>query len=341
MSLKLSIIVPFYNVEKFIRQCLDSLLDQDISHNDYEIICVNDCSPDNSRSIVVEYQQKYSNIRLIDHTENKKSGAARNTGFDHAKGDYIWFVDSDDMISENCLKHVLCTCQNKSLDLLLINYSRCDENGFINLVDKVFTTTEASQGIRFVNTVFEDSFVYHFGYVIRMIFSAEYLRSINSKFPEGVFWEDTVYMPRTIILANRVASIADAYYIYRINTSSITQVTNREHRADLLFQFAFNTGSDLIAFSKEIEDLYPDMSKVILNRSKWYINSFGYRILRADSKQRRLFFELVAENREFIFSLRPYMTKFNRFLCENVDLGFILTRIISPLYKLKNKLKSK
>lgn len=335
--MKLSIIVPIYNVEAYLSNCLDSLLEQDISHNDYEIICVNDCSPDNSRSIVLDYQKKFSNIILIDHKENKKLSAARNTGFDKAKGDFIWFVDSDDMIQPNCLADILLKSQDA--EVLLFNFNKCDVENKIIEEAAVFRNCTIQTGIELVNDTFGSSFVYHIGFVWRMIFSAKYLRAIHAKFPEGVFWEDTVYMPRTIILAERVASLANSYYIYRTNAASITQVTNREHRADLLYQFAFNTGSDLIAFSKEIEDLYPEMSKVFLDRSKWYINSFGYRILRADNKQIRLFFELVSKNREFVLTLKPFMTKFNRFLCENQKLGFILTRIISPLYKLKNKLK--
>ena len=334
--MKLSIIVPIYNVEKYLSRCLDSLFAQNIPLSDYEVICVNDCSPDNSRSIVLNYQKRFPNIILIDHKENKKLSAARITGFDYAQGDSIWFVDSDDMIQPNCLADILSKSENT--EVLLFNYNKCDdENKIIDDV-AVFQNSSIQTGIEFVNCTFGNSFVYHIGFEWRMIFSAKYLRAIHAKFPEGVFWEDTVYMPRTIILAERVASIANSYYIYRTNTASITQVTNREHKADLLYQFAFNTGSDLIAFSKEIEDLYPEMSKVFLNRSRWYINSFGYRILRADSIQQRLFFELVSKNKEFILTLKPFMTKFNRYLCKNKNLGFILLKIISPLYKPKNKI---
>ena len=101
-NLSVSFIVPFYNVEQYIAKCLDSLIDQDIPESDYEIICVNDCSPDNSRNIVIEYQKKHTNIILIEHETNKKLGSARNTGLSKAKGQYVWFVDSDDWILSNC-----------------------------------------------------------------------------------------------------------------------------------------------------------------------------------------------------------------------------------------------
>ena len=83
------------------------MYNQDIPEEEYEVICVNDASPDNSREIVKEYQKKHKNLILVEHEVNKKLGAARNTGRSVAKGKYIWNVDSDDMIAPNCLKKML------------------------------------------------------------------------------------------------------------------------------------------------------------------------------------------------------------------------------------------
>lgn len=96
---KLSIIIPFYNVKQYIAQCLDSVYRQDIPEEEYEVICVNDASPDHSRDIVLEYQKRHKNLVLIEHEHNKKLGAARNTGRSIARGKYIWNVDSDDYIA--------------------------------------------------------------------------------------------------------------------------------------------------------------------------------------------------------------------------------------------------
>ena len=104
---RLSIIIPFYNVEQYIAQCLDSVYDQDIPENEYEVICVNDASPDASVDIVKRYQKEHSNLILIEHDRNKKLGAARNTGRKVAIGKYIWNVDSDDKIAPNCLNNLL------------------------------------------------------------------------------------------------------------------------------------------------------------------------------------------------------------------------------------------
>lgn len=100
-----SIIIPVYNVERYLRQCLDSCLDQDIPKSEYEIIIVNDGSPDNSQVIINEYALLYDNICVI----NKSNGGlstARNAGLSIAKGNFIWFVDSDDSIVSNSLKYI-------------------------------------------------------------------------------------------------------------------------------------------------------------------------------------------------------------------------------------------
>lgn len=105
-SRKFSFIIPVYNAEKYLRQCLDSILNQDISKDDYELICINDGSTDNSLNILEEYEAREFNIKLI---KNKISGgvsSARNLGLRHAVGEYIWFVDSDDAIRENCLGQI-------------------------------------------------------------------------------------------------------------------------------------------------------------------------------------------------------------------------------------------
>ena len=105
-NLKLSIIIPVYNTEKYVGECLDSCLEQDIPRNEYEIICVDDGSTDGSLKILTEYSEKYSNIHVYSQ-KNQGVSAARNTGIDIAQGKYIWFVDSDDYIAVNCLKILL------------------------------------------------------------------------------------------------------------------------------------------------------------------------------------------------------------------------------------------
>lgn len=102
-QLKISIIIPVYNAEKYLRQCLNSLLEQGIEKADYEIICINDGSQDGSFSIMKEFADKYQNIIVIDK-ENEGVSATRNKGLDIAQGKYVWFIDADDWIAKDFLK---------------------------------------------------------------------------------------------------------------------------------------------------------------------------------------------------------------------------------------------
>ncbi len=124
--MRLSIILPVYNVAKFIPDCLDSLLCQDIPQSEYEIICVDDGSPDNSAEVIQSYQEKYDNIRLI-RQANAGVSTARNNGLTAAQGVYIWFIDPDDYIQANCLGTILSALENANADLCDFRFIKVEE----------------------------------------------------------------------------------------------------------------------------------------------------------------------------------------------------------------------
>jgi len=105
--MKLSVIVPVYNVERFLQRCLDSLLRQGLSADEYEVICVNDGSPDNCAQILTEYEEKHPDIFRVITQENQGLGGARNTGTALAKGEYVTYLDSDDFIIDNAYSYLL------------------------------------------------------------------------------------------------------------------------------------------------------------------------------------------------------------------------------------------
>ena len=112
MNEKISIIVPIYNEEKYVKQCLESLINQDF--DEYEIICIDDHSTDNSNQIVREFQKISNRIKLILHSSNQGLSSARNTGLKAAHGEYVLFVDSDDMLLDNALKIIYKNMQEKN-----------------------------------------------------------------------------------------------------------------------------------------------------------------------------------------------------------------------------------
>ena len=123
----LSFIIPVYNAEIYLKECLESILQQDISYGEYEIICVNDGSTDRSLDILKEYERAYENIRVIDQV-NSGVSAARNAGLEMATGEYVWFVDADDFIGINILNMLRAYLMGRKTDVLQMGAYTFREN---------------------------------------------------------------------------------------------------------------------------------------------------------------------------------------------------------------------
>jgi glycosyltransferase involved in cell wall biosynthesis len=339
IMIKLSIILPFYNVEKYLAACLDSLYAQDIPEDEYEVICIDDCSPDRSRDIVLQYQKSHNNLILLSHKENKGLGGARNTGIRVARGKYLWMVDSDDRIKPDCLKGLIEICEKNALDILMFNFEKINISGEKVEEIEVFNNSEVIPGRQYIHRFFKNEFVYHLGYVWRQIYRTEYLREKELYFPEKVFWEDTVFMPKALFYADKVCSVNKICYRYRINPSSVSSIYDKELKADLIFQFAFGAGKDLLDFSKEIQEMDQETAINLYEKACWYINSFVFRILRSNKNQKKQFFQLIRSNKADIKQLLPYMNGLNKILCRYPATGYTVSRFITPFYKFRRRLK--
>ena len=136
MKSEISVIIPVYNAEKFIIKCLDSVINQ--TFQDIEIICIDDCSTDNSKQILKDFASKDSRIKTIFFDKNKKQGGARNAGLDIAQGKYVTFVDADDYIEPTMLEKMYKAAERNYCDLVIANIKNValDENSN-NLKDKI------------------------------------------------------------------------------------------------------------------------------------------------------------------------------------------------------------
>lgn len=218
--IKLSLIIPFYNVEKYIEECVRSLYDQDIPLEEYEVICVNDCSPDNSVDIVKRLQKEYYNLKLIEHEENKKLGGARNTGLKCAKGEYIWFVDSDDMIKPNSLGLILKYVTSNNLDFLHFGW---DEFNDVNLIEsEKIQSTDILTG---TELFFNERFVWWKNHITAWckVYKKSFLIENNIHFAEHIMYEDNDYAFKVYEAAKRCMHISENLYQYRMNDMSITR----------------------------------------------------------------------------------------------------------------------
>lgn len=329
-SVLISFIVPCYNVECYVQQCLDSIYDCGLSENDFEVICINDCSPDRVQIILEQNSERHGNFRVIVHEKNKGLGGARNTGIREAKGKYLWFVDSDDLVTVHNLSSLMQRVMDQDLDVLCFNYRRVDEKMSVLSEHVVFDESSIQDGYSFVKTIFGKDIIYHMGVIVRFLYRVEYLRSHQLYFPEKVGWEDTVYMPKSILQAGRVASIADILYSYRENTNSITNSFYRAYPAKLVFEYAFCTGGDLLNFSEEIKD--EGLREAIRTTAiQKYINGFPIYLFRTSKTERKKFYVLTREKVSEVKPLKCEMNMIGRLLLIPL-LGFVLSEMGALIY---------
>lgn len=221
--LLLSIIVPVYKVEPYIEECIRSLYRQDIPVTDYEVICIDDCSPDKSAEIIQSLQTEFPTLQLIRHERNKKLGGARNTGLKAAKGQYLWFVDSDDMIQPNCLKQLLEEMDAQHDDFIHFNYIPYYDDG--HLGEPMRFDIDATQ--RTGADMYFDSRLPWQQQVsaCRKIYRTDFLRSNNLYFVEDTMYEDNEYSMRVAAAATKCRHIDVSPYIYCQVPTSTTHST--------------------------------------------------------------------------------------------------------------------
>ena len=235
--MKLSIIVPIYNVAPYLRKCVDSLLVQDVS--DYEIILVNDGSTDDSGAIADEISNAFSlsplasrlQLRVI-HQSNAGLSAARNTGIAVAQGDYIMFVDSDDYLQPNVLGALMEQVEREQLDVLRFNYQNVNEQYEVFLPFKdakrdVDYSEDIVDGETFLNKRLGPG-CYAWQFVLRRELLATCLFTLK------IYFEDTDWTPRMLISAQRVDSTPMVVYNYLWRQGSITLPTEPQKREKVL-----------------------------------------------------------------------------------------------------------
>ena len=216
-----------YNVELYIKKCLQSCLYQDISSSEYEIIVVNDGSPDNSLQIAEYIASTEKNVTVVSQ-ENAGLSVARNVGLIHAKGEYVWFVDSDDWIEENCLNGILESLDEKRPDFLQLQYRLAYDDDSKNK-DVYCTINDVVSGVQQIN----NGGVPHPAQFA--IYRKDFLINNNLQFYPGIFHEDSEFKPRVLFLAKRCASYDKVVYnYYQRSTGSITSMPNPKRAFDCL-----------------------------------------------------------------------------------------------------------
>lgn len=220
--LKISFILPCYNVAPYIGRCIESIEHQDMPQDEYEIICVDDCSPDNTGDIIREYQQRYSNIVYHCHETNKTAGGARNTGIDLARGEYIWFVDPDDAIVENVLSRLYEVAEKRKTDILFFNNNYTNENGYTTPEIQFHNIDEVLIGEQFFLKYCPKKRLAEVVSIWSEIFNRDFINENKLRYPEIKSSQDVVFAWKSYLLAKRVSAIGDVCYNYMRRPDSMT-----------------------------------------------------------------------------------------------------------------------
>lgn len=222
MDYKVSVIIPVYNVEQYLEQCFNSIVNQTLK--EIEIIIVDDGSTDESGKIVDKYKEKYTNVVVI-HKEHKGPGAARNVGMSRAHGKYLYFMDSDDYLDIDALNKLYQEAEQKELDLLLFSGEAFTEDRNLKRIVYRFRYLRTKH----LNIVMsgKDGFIFSYAdgeYITSVcirFYSRLYLEKINIRFNENIIHEDEDFGFLTLAMAGKVEIIENRFFYRRLRSNSI------------------------------------------------------------------------------------------------------------------------
>lgn len=320
MSSKVSVVVPVYNVEKYLRRCVDSLLKQ--SYKDLEIILVDDGSLDSSGNICDELQKKDSRIKVI-HQKNGGLSAARNTGLNHVTGDFISFIDSDDWIELNMYHEMIKYANTYKLDII-----ECDIQSTMDPVKKdkkeFIIENKEENAFRIIENQFFS--------VCRKIYKYDLINDL--RFIEDYIYEDMIFTSYFFKRINKVGYINKPFYNYFIeNSSSIMHGSYREKNVKSID--AIRIFQENIKKSFDSEKIYNAASKYITFFAlHHYQELFNNTNFDPDYKYRRFLKRLINENYNPKLNNNIY-TKIARYS------PFFLFGIFTKLDTLRKKLLNK
>lgn len=228
MDKRLSIIIPVYNVEEYVERCILSVVNQPVYPENYELIIVNDGSTDESEAIVKRLSISYPSIQLINQ-ENKGLGAARNTGLDKATGKYVFFIDSDDYISDNSLLSLLNTIFTIKADIILFGLSEIypgKKKRHIN-----FHLPEKGKLLSVENYINDYTIL---SSAWQGLFKRSLIEQYQIRMPEGKLAEDDDFSTKIFSVADTLYHLPEEIYNYYQRLQSISNNRNSSHNEKLI-----------------------------------------------------------------------------------------------------------
>lgn len=319
---RVSIVIPVYNSSKTLPKCLDSMIAQ--TYQDLEIICVNDCSKDNSLDIIKEYQQKDARLKVVNHKENMNAGGARNSGIRAATGTYVCFVDNDDWMVPDAIEVLINESENCSIDFVAPDWCEWfSDQRFINHSNLLINATKEENcrhalfsGCRILGCL-----------IRRNIFFKQHLF-----YPERTFWEDNAIGCSLLYSANKIKVVDKVLYYYYVTTGSSSRSFNLKKTADRIktTQLSYDNMNRLGFISVDNEEL---VNYNILRLSYFTIRMLA---INASAEAKDLLKDLI----KIIEGKCPNktMSKSHPFCYMNIKHPYIAYYLWNIAYKIKNYL---
>ena len=217
--IKVSVIIPVYNVEKYLEECLQSVCNQTLK--DIEIICINDGSKDKSGQILKDFAQKDKRIVLIEQ-KNQGVSIARNNGLKAATGKYISFIDSDDMVEPDFFEKLYLSAEKYNVDIAIAGYKKINKRKLIKTHLRYWKNEKITQRTKMLETLLRTAFVWN------KLYKKELIIKNQIYFPEHKTYEDGFWSPQIAACAKSVCTVRGTYYLYRYNFNSITNTTRTD-----------------------------------------------------------------------------------------------------------------
>lgn len=215
---KVSVIVPVYNVQDYLAECLDSILKQ--TYTDLEILGIDDCSTDGSRAILMEYAQKDSRIKILENKTNRGQAYARNVGLSHATGEYVLFVDSDDMICSDLLEK--CMEVNRDSDMVCFDYKQVMGSETDVKQDRYQMDDGLYDGRDFwTEAVYKESIIIA---PWSKLYRRKFLMDNHITFYNGIIYEDILFSFQCYVKARKIYSLNEKLYTYRVRAQSTMRI---------------------------------------------------------------------------------------------------------------------
>lgn len=228
---QLSIIIPIYNVEEYVHSCLDSIFRQGIDDDIFEVILVNDGTPDKSMEVIADIVETHQNILVIKQ-ENQGLSMARNNGMAKASGEYIMFVDSDDLLIENCVPFLLNKAISSKSDLIVADFMKMNNEQIAQFSYELFKQKDGRTEEKTGKDLLVHDLNPYYCNVWRTIYRRDFLNRNNISFIPSICFEDVPFTHQCYLKANLCLKVNWFIYIYRKGHTSITNSFNLKKAKD-------------------------------------------------------------------------------------------------------------